>query len=153
MGDNMKIEFKKAKNCDLDLLFEWTNDKYVRQNAFNKDAIKYEDHMMWFRNKINSLDTYMFICYLDDNPVGQVRIDNQEGLGIISYSVEKGYRGMGLGSCILENINKVIKENNIKLEKLIGKVIYSNEISQKIFKKAGFMELKREKYIEYVKKI
>lgn len=149
----MDIEFRKAELNDVDLLFKWANDKVVRQNAFNKESIEYENHFQWFENKIKSRNTHIYICYIDEVPVGQIRVECENDIGMIGYSIDEKYRGKGIGTCILTNINKVLKAHNIKLNKLIGRVLYQNIPSQKAFIKSEFNEVRCESYIEYVKDI
>jgi spore coat polysaccharide biosynthesis protein SpsF len=136
----MNIIFKKSSIDDLDLLFDWVNEDMVRKNSFSNDIITYNQHAEWFKDKINSENTKIFICYLDDKPVGQVRIDIIGMDGYIDYSVDKYYRKKGIGTIILKNIKDIILELNIKVSRLIGKVKKDNHGSINAFIKAGFQE-------------
>lgn len=147
----MNIKFKNASKNDQDILFKWTNDVDVRANAFNKDIINYANHVIWFDNKLNSLNTYIYICYLDEVPVGQIRVDIEKSIGTIGYSIDRNYRGLGLGTYILKHIDRVLDKQNIKINKLVGKVLCTNIYSKNAFLKAGFKEIKKREYIEYFK--
>lgn len=138
---------------DCDLLFEWVNDREVRQAAFNSDTILYEDHRKWFYNKLGSSLTHIFIICVGENPVGQIRIDMESNEGIISYSIAKVYRGHGYGARALEKLVDEVKARGIKIERLIGKVKNNNIRSCRAFEKAGFIGVKRKDYIEYYKPI
>jgi hypothetical protein len=61
----------------LRLIFEWANDDDVRNNAINTHKIKWNDHINWFNKKLQSPDTFMFIGFLQDEPVGQIRFDKE----------------------------------------------------------------------------
>ncbi len=37
-------------------VYELANDSVVRQNSFNSNEIKYDDHIKWYLNKINNKD-------------------------------------------------------------------------------------------------
>ncbi|MFU0784417.1 MAG: N-acetyltransferase domain-containing protein [Thermoanaerobacterium thermosaccharolyticum] len=152
-GDKMNLYLRKATLEDCDLLFNWANDDIVRKNAFNTDTIKFEDHIVWFNNKIHSNNCFIFILCLDKDPIGQIRIDIEEKCGIISYSIDKNYRFNGYGSTLLSMLEDAIIDIHINIVRLIGKVKYDNVASQKAFKKNGYQKILCEKYVLYSKKI
>lgn len=147
----LNIWLRPAEDKDCDLLYKWANDETVRENAFNTNYIIYEDHKKWFQNKLNSDTTLLFICCLNQEPIGQIRLDMENGNGIIDYSIDKKYRGKGYGTCILKEILKVLTKNNIRIDKVIGRVKYQNRPSQKAFTKAGYNCNFEANYIEYYK--
>ncbi|MBO8159076.1 GNAT family N-acetyltransferase [Thermosyntropha sp.] len=149
----MDIHFRLVQEEDCDLLYKWANDPVVRENSFNKHFISYDEHKKWFYEKINSPKCLFFIVISFDQPVGQIRLDIEEDTAIINYSVDKNYRGRGYGTQILINIVQVIKEYNIPVNRIVGKVKLSNIASQKAFKKAGYSEKRFKDYIEYSKDI
>jgi len=145
--------FRKATIDDCDLFFKWANDKEVRANAFNSKPIIYEEHVQWFSKKILSLDCFLYICYEKDIPIGQIRVDIENNVGIIAYSIDSQNRGKGYGTKMLEMIVDQIKKEDVKISILKGKVKYENIASQKAFEKAGYECKNNEKYIEYFKNI
>lgn len=147
----MSLSLKKVTDEDCSLLFKWTNDIEVRANAFNTKTIKFEEHLKWFNNKINSNICFMFICYDKQLPVGQIRIDIEEDKGIIDYSIDREYRGSGYGTKILGLIEKEIFLSNIKIFNLIGQVKYSNIGSQKAFEKNYYKKIEKKDFIYYFK--
>ena len=150
----MDIRFKKAQKKDCDLLFKWANDPVVRKNSFNSEYIKYENHKKWFKNKLNSENSVIYIAILKEKKVGQIRIDIEGDKGYLDYSIAKKFRGNGYGRQLLVKIIYFIKNNNeINIKKLIGKVKYDNIASKKSFEKAEYKKVKKEKCIKYYKKI
>lgn len=147
----MSLSLKKVTDEDCCLLFKWANDADVRKNAFNTKTIKFEEHLKWFNNKINSDNFFMFICYDKQLPVGQIRLDIEEDKGIIDYSIDKKYRGNGYGTKILGLIEKEIILSNIKIVDLIGEVKYSNIGSQKAFEKNNYKKIEKKDFIYYSK--
>ncbi|WXR62336.1 GNAT family N-acetyltransferase [Peptostreptococcaceae bacterium AGR-M142] len=131
---------RKVNYSDIDILFNWSNDKDVRLNAFNQNEIKYENHIQWFNNKMKNKNTHMYILMNDNQPIGQIRIDIENKNGIISYSIDKEYRGKGFGKIIIKNIEKIIKEDNLDVLKLIGEVKINNESSKQVFLKNDYKE-------------
>lgn len=149
----MSIELRQVQEEDCDLLFHWANDEAVRHNAFNTNSIAYEDHKEWFYRKICSCSSFIYICCAEGEPIGQLRIDVEENMGVISYSIAKEYRGNGYGTKLLEEVIGLVKRSNIKVSKVVGRVKHSNIPSQKAFDKAGYESVKKKDFIEYYKTI
>lgn len=147
----MDISLRPVKEEDCDLLFNWANDELVRKNSFNTNIITYERHKKWFYDKLNSQQSIIYICCNRKEPIGQIRVDIADSVGIITYSIAREYRGKGYGTQLLIKIVDSIKDSNIKVDKLIGRVKYDNISSQKAFQKAGYNSMKKEEYIEYYK--
>ncbi|SHH20808.1 GNAT family N-acetyltransferase [Tepidibacter thalassicus] len=141
----MDIQLRLANYKDCDLLFNWANDDLVRKNSFNSSKIDYSEHRKWFRSKIESNNSKIYICILNNKNIGQVRIDIEEHTGMINYSIDKDYRGLGIGTEIL----KLIKSQFSNLI-LIGRVKYGNIPSIKAFEKAGYIKFEKENYIEFI---
>ena len=94
----MSTYLKAATEKDINLLFEWTNDPSVRQNSFNSAPIPFEDHQRWFHRVLNDPNTFLYILYDAEVPIGQIRLDKPEdGSAIINYSIsgetKKSYCG------------------------------------------------------------
>lgn len=147
----MNIILRKADKDDCNLLFQWANDKDVRNSSFNPSEIKYQEHIKWFNKKINSACTCIFIALIGECAVGQVRIDIENHNGIIDYSIDKKYRGMGYGTEILRALEKKVGDNNVHVKRLVAKVKYENEKSQRAFEKNNYQKNIKEGYFFYVK--
>jgi RimJ/RimL family protein N-acetyltransferase len=129
----VELFVRKATIEDAQQYFEWANDVAVRNNSFNKDQINWENHLKWFENKLLSSNTYLFIFYIDDLPVGQVRLDFQEDFWYIDYSIDREYRGKGMGTAMIKTIINKFPSYNIKAQ-----VKKDNVGSLKVFEKTGF---------------
>ena len=129
-----------ANKKDVELIFNWANDELVRQNAINKEAVKWENHVIWFESKILSQETYIFILELDSLPIGQIRFDKEQDGFLIDYSIDKEFRGNGFGQQILiQSLQKIyeFEGDNITIK---ATVLKTNIGSKKVFEKAGFLE-------------
>ncbi len=129
-----------ANKNDVELVFNWVNDELVRQNAINKEKVKWENHIIWFKDKILSQDTYIFILEQDSTPIGQIRFDKEKDGFIIDYSIDKKFRGKGFGQKILIQSLQKIYEAEGKNITIKATVLKSNMGSQKVFTKVGFNE-------------
>ena len=133
-----KVVFEDA----LDI-FNLSNDDLVRKNSFNSEKIKWKNHLIWLRKKLEDENSIYFAIVDDLNKLyGQVRFDintkNEEA--IINISLGEKIRGLGLSYFVIDkSINKLLKSKSIKLIKAYIK--HDNIPSIKSFKKANFVFL------------
>jgi RimJ/RimL family protein N-acetyltransferase len=135
------VIIRKAKSTDVALFYTWANDPEVRKNSFSSGSIEFEEHQKWFSSKINSDKCLMLILENDEKPVGQIRISIEEDIGIINFSVDKNFRGKGIGTELLKKGLEFIRKENISLTYLKALVKKDNRPSQKAFEKAGYLLL------------
>lgn len=133
-----KVYLRKAEWKDVDLLFEWANDSEVRKNSFNTANIEYEEHKRWFENCIQDENIDVYICYLDADPIGQVRLNYNNETAVISYSIAKKYRGQGFGGVIIKLIEAEMVFTHPDITFLFGSVKMDNIASQRIFEDSGY---------------
>jgi RimJ/RimL family protein N-acetyltransferase len=129
-------------------LFLWVNDKEVRRNAFNTNYIAYEEHKKWFNKALSSDDRIIYIAYAENIAIGQIRIDINNDIGLIDFSIAEEFRGKGYGSLLLKEVTRIAKESS-NVKELIGRVKLNNIPSQKAFEKAKFKLTNKQDYIEY----
>jgi len=142
----MDIYLKKVNYNDVDLLFRWANEKEVRENAFSTNKIEYCKHLDWFKNKMEDSNSMIYIAYFKESAVGQIRVDIDNKIGLITYSVDKEFRKKGIGTKILFEIQK---KSFVGVQSLVGYVKKENVASIKAFKRAGFSEVIEEKFNRY----
>ena len=128
-------------------VFDLSNDDLVRQNSIHHEKIKWENHVEWFKNRITKTNEPFYIVEDDNkNFIGQVRIDKKFGENVISISITKKYRGLGLAS---EIIKEAVEKS--KLQSATAYVYKNNVSSIKSFEKAGFIDSNLIK-LNYLKK-
>ena len=139
-GFSLPIRIRKATDDDENLLLDWVNDPIVRKFSFNQDPITNEKHHDWFRSKINNPDCLILIGVDSENiPIGQVRIDSMDEIGIIDISIDSAARGFGFAEILLKKSVEFWKSTGSN-KPLIGDVLSLNIASQKVFINSGFME-------------
>lgn len=152
-----KLRFVLADIGLVNVIFEWANDDTVRKNAFNPKKIKYEEHVKWYLDRLISNDSIILILTDGYDYLGQLRLDVKECNGIISYSVNKLYRKSGLGTFMINNIEKIVpllmNKNNYEIKTLTGRVLKNNISSQACFEKNGYKKYEFDDYIEYRKSV
>jgi RimJ/RimL family protein N-acetyltransferase len=132
------LSYRKAKSSDVHLLFKWANDSDVRSNAFNSDKISFDSHKLWFSNKLQQNDCEILIFKNIQNiEIGQVRIELKNKFWLIDYSVDKSFRGLGIGKLMIKNLCEIYEKYNLKA------LVKNNNISSKMV----FESLNFDKYV------
>lgn len=132
------VFLRKAERKDIDLLYKWANDPVVRKNSFNSKTISYESHIKWFDRIICDPTILLYILMVDDTPVGQIRLDVEDGEAEISYSIDSEFRGKGYGRIILQLIAREVNMNHQNIITLVAKVKPDNIISKNLFESEGY---------------
>lgn len=129
------LNLRKVNEDDVNLLFNWVNDPVVRMYALNPEPIQWESHLDWFNQKLKSTDAAIYIAEgYGHYPIGQIRIEKEDDKWVIDYSIDKYFRGLGLGQKI---VAEMIRQNSSS--NFIAEVKAENIPSQKVFEKLGFV--------------
>jgi UDP-2,4-diacetamido-2,4,6-trideoxy-beta-L-altropyranose hydrolase len=137
------IMMRPAGFRDAELLFKWANDKEVRSFSFNADPISWEEHLEWLSHKLKDKNSWIFIAESRiGKPIGQIRFDGGEDLFKISYSLDKRFRGLGLGKNLLELGLQTLRTRLQKPCLIQGFIKKENVASKLSFEKAGFISKK-----------
>ena len=134
-----KMNLRPAGIDDTNRLYEWANDKEVRLSSFRSDPIPWETHLQWIGQKLNDKNTWIFMAENHMGaPLGQIRFDREDTILKISYSLDKKFRGLGLGKMLLKTGLKKI-ETKIDLPATIqGSIKKDNPASKSSFENCGF---------------
>jgi len=134
-----KIVLRKAHGNDVGIYFEWVNDSEVRKQSFNSEAVLWQAHQEWYKNKLLDENCFMFVMESDNQPVGQIRFDVVDGVANIDYSLDKKARGKHLGERLIsDGIDMVLANRCVVFQASIKK---QNLASIKTIKKLGFDEV------------
>ena len=119
---------------DALLLFNWVNDKTVRQNSLFSEPITFQNHINWFETKTKDENCKIYILTdLYKSNIGQIRVEMKDEYYEIGYTISEQYRGKGFGNKIINLLQ--VKLGNINL---LARVKNKNIPSIKIFTKNGF---------------
>jgi len=143
------INLRRVTKKDIKLLFDWANDPEVRSNAKTKKSITWPEHISWFNGMLSNKSIFTFILSDSHTDIGVVRFNKNNNYYVITYSIDKRYRGRGFGTLILKK--GVDALNNINNSaKYLAYVKSNNIVSEKIFNKLRFI-FKGEKVLDSIK--
>jgi RimJ/RimL family protein N-acetyltransferase len=145
------IKIRKAAAQDCQDLFNWRNDPKTIQMSHNNDSVTWDEHKIWFSDKVKSINTLILICedYLDFSKIGVVRFDLHENFSLISINLSPDMRGKGKSSLCINAAIKNFKELFPEIKSIYAEVKKQNLISSKLFKKCGF-KLEKDKNDVYL---
>ncbi len=135
-----KIQIRKVKEGDLQLLFRWANDPTSRSTAINPEPISLETHTKWFEGMLSASEQkYLYVFHLGGSPIGQIRFDQKDNHYLLSYSLDANYRGRGLGEILIRKGIKALTKEISKDPSICAIVRMDNIKSNKIFDKNHFI--------------
>ncbi|MEJ7691791.1 GNAT family N-acetyltransferase [Daejeonella sp.] len=141
-----ELTFRKANIKDSELYFKWANDPLVRENSIQQSLITYEDHIIWFGQKLENKSCHFYLFFnAEEVPVGQVRIDQSPEETIIGLSIDSTFRGKGLGAKML-NLACTNFLNLYPTETITAYIKETNIASYKLFRNVGFVESEKKAY-------
>lgn len=128
-----KAYLRDAALEDVDLIYKWANDPYVRKNSFSSDEIKYEEHINWFHNFLLRKDARQYILVVDGMDVGQAKVTVADHKAEIGYSIAAEYRCRGYGKLIISLLPDIVKRDFPEVNVLVAQVKPDNIASKKVF--------------------
>jgi UDP-2,4-diacetamido-2,4,6-trideoxy-beta-L-altropyranose hydrolase len=141
-----KIDFRKADLSDCDRVGKWANDPLTRAMSFSSssEAIPPEKHRVWFRDHLQDPCCEFYIA-LNQNraPIGQARFEVKDGEAVISVSLSKDYRGLGLGRRLICSANERFFADRGRM-KIIARIRHENVASVRSFTRAGYRKIRDE---------
>ena len=124
--------FREVKNDDCLRIFEIANDDDVRESSFNSEKIDLDTHKIWFENILKANSVKFYVLEYKNDLIGQLRLDFDEEFPVISISLNRNYRGLGLSKILLS------KGLNLIEGKAIAYIKKENSRSISFFKSMGF---------------
>lgn len=139
-SDLRETKLRAATTEDIALYWRWANDPSVREAAHNSHGIPWFDHEAWFKGRLEISNSVLWVLETPHGvPVGQVRIDERSNCGVVSYSLDKAFRGRGLGRELIRQGVEEWRRLHPKIP-LIAEVKSSNGSSLSVFRSLGWQE-------------
>jgi len=133
------LRLRRVRDSDCRQLWEWANDQSVRAASFVTDPIPWKAHVAWFAGKLRDPAVQIYIA-IDraENPIGQVRFEQDGADATISVALDRNFRGMGLGSTSLDLAVRRFFRERPSAQLVHAYIRPGNEHSVRAFMKAGF---------------
>ncbi len=129
------LKIRHAKDSDMENVYKLSNDDIVRMNSIHKEHIKWEEHIKWFSEKLNSPNVIFYILEFMNKFAGYAHIDlEKNNQWIITIHISSQFRNNGLGAKFL---NYICQNNSDKI--IVSYIKKDNIASQRIFEKNNFI--------------
>jgi RimJ/RimL family protein N-acetyltransferase len=139
---------------DVKITFEWASDKEVRKYSFSTNEISFNEHTKWFDSKYKDHNCFYYIFENSlGTPLGSIRVDLQESVGVISYLIGPKYHGKGLGKEIIKQLERRIIKDYGDIRELVGYVVDENLASVRIFEKLEYKKNVESGKLKFIKVI
>ena len=130
------MKIREANDSDTKLIFNWSNDPFVRAQSFYSNAIEFENHKKWFKEKLQNDNSFLLINKFGENNIGLVRFELENDKCTVGILIDEKFRGKGFSSLML--INSSTYYFNRFLTPIFAHIKESNTASIRSFEKAGF---------------
>lgn len=136
-----ELHFRHANEADCALVYKWFQDQGTRENSFSKDEVLYDEHSVWYQNRINQKESPYLIFWIHEEAdmiIGQVRLDQRPEGPVIGITVAPEHRGKGYASLMLRAaVNYFYEQYKINTP-IRAWIMNKNIASQRAFTDAGF---------------
>jgi UDP-2,4-diacetamido-2,4,6-trideoxy-beta-L-altropyranose hydrolase len=133
-----ELQIRLCRETDCQLLFSWANDPELRQASFHSDAVAWEGHQRWFRQKLLDPQSVIYIGEsAEGKPVGVVRFHLEEDRAILSVSVDPEFRGTGWGRELIALSTQTLTRSGLA-RRVEAFVKPENRASIRLFESSGF---------------
>ncbi len=111
---------------DEDRLLIWRNDPDTRNASLTQHIITEDEHSKWLRASLANPLRQIYVAEKDGIPIGTFRVDSQDDLLFLSWTIAPSCRHLGYGREMVETaridkhkaLKAVIRKDNIPSTKL-----------------------------------
>ncbi|MBF0233098.1 MAG: UDP-2,4-diacetamido-2,4,6-trideoxy-beta-L-altropyranose hydrolase [Desulfamplus sp.] len=131
--------FRPVQVDDVNILFSWRNEPSVRSASFQTVPISFEEHMVWFSDRLIDPNCRFYIAEDSIGIVGQTRfMKTSQGDAIISVCLDSRRRGCGMGAKLIsEALCQYHTDDGIRPVRAY--VRHDNPVSLNAFLRARFI--------------
>jgi UDP-2,4-diacetamido-2,4,6-trideoxy-beta-L-altropyranose hydrolase len=132
------VRLRPAKESDARILWEWANDPVTRRYSFSSDPIPWEGHLRWYREKLASSGTRMYVACTEAGAGGAlIRFEIRNGAALVGVTVAPEYRGLGLAAEVIGAGTRMFlaESGPMRIDAFIKP---DNRASRSAFEKCGY---------------
>lgn len=95
------VTLRAARADDVSLIRSLRNDADAVRFSMSARAVSEAEHARWFEARLADSRTHLWVAEERGIPVGQVRVDLDGGVGVLSIAVVPAARGRGVAQALL----------------------------------------------------
>ncbi len=132
------MRLRPATEADAEFLMAWRNDPDTVRFSRSARPVTAAEHREWLRERLADQSSRVWVGEETGHPVGQVRVNREEGVWIVDIAVAPGDRGRGLSTDLLRNLQREMP-GCTGAGTLRAEVHRDNLASKRAFASAGFV--------------
>ena len=132
------MRLRAATGADALKLWQWRNEPDTRAASFSGEPIAYDDHVRWLETTLRDRDVFVLIAIGEgEAEIGYVRLDRHGDAAEVNLSLDRAYRGRGLGMSAIRAATEYAV-GALKISRVMARVKAGNTASIRAFGAAGF---------------
>ena len=136
------ISFRRVKIEDCREIWQWRNEKVVRDQSFSSDPIPYPIHQEWFNKRLVDKNCVFLKILLNNRDVGVLRYDIEDQSAEIHITIALEMRNKGIGMQSIRLGSELLFKQT-KVDVISAHIKTNNNPSIRTFEKAGFIVSRR----------
>jgi RimJ/RimL family protein N-acetyltransferase len=134
------LRLRPVAPADCDFLLRLRNEcEAVRFSASGR-TVTPEEHARWFAEHLDRPSSRMWIGQIENERIGQVRIDVTAAVGEVSVAVDPAQRGRGYGVGMIRALLAAVRQDH-QVTQLRATVHGANIASLRAFEACGFRRI------------
>lgn len=143
--EHSKLQLVFARYNDIKTVYDWQLHPKTREFALNRDVPTWEEHQSWMKRKLASTTDFFYL--VEDKETGKklgvLRLDKIEPKNyLVSIFVAPDSYGCGVATAALKMADVIHSDLTLH-----ATVLECNKASQKLFKKANYIQHNSETFI------
>ncbi len=134
-----QMSIVRASDADSMDIWNWRNDFRARQMSATTNLIRFEEHDVWFNNRLKDINCYLYLGKIGIDKVGFCRLDIDpiKNTAEVSINLNPNFRNKKISSFFLQKVLRIFShERSINLTARIKK---ENIASIKCFTNSNFI--------------
>ncbi len=131
------VTLRAAREDDASLIRDWRNDADTVRSSAIARPVSDAEHARWFAATLADPRRLLWVAEKNGVPVGQVRVDVNDGAGVFSIVVAPESRGRGIGQAMLRAALAEVEREGTAT-RLVALAREENLASMHAFERVGF---------------
>jgi RimJ/RimL family protein N-acetyltransferase len=128
----MKVSLRRILKKDWNYILNLRNNDKFRENFYQQHKISKTEHFEYLNKQKSNPNFFNWIICYGKNDVGYIRILDND----VSIIIDEKFHNRDIGSKSLKLLE--IEAKSLGITKLVGRVMYENKSSKKIFQKNNY---------------
>lgn len=132
-----RLSLRPAVADDSAFVLDLRNDGEAVRFSVTGRRVAPDEHDAWYRPRLLDPGSRLWIATVDEERVGQVRVDVVTGVGTVSIAIAEPHRGRGYAVAALTELQRALRAD-LQVMRLEATIDRSNRPSLRAFTAAGF---------------